>query len=207
MTAVASGLAGAMPLADRRTLARQLQWHFGACMLGANAIGGVIVFTFLGFVLPRSQRLLAANLIALIAYGMSSMIVGSLVSARAFRPVNEWLAGGRDITSADRVYLVRHPLRQALINFALWIGSLLLFVPINLQYGLSGDMNVASTILMGGMTTCGLTYLMAERLLRPVYEVAFQDALPEDCYIPGVKSRILLAWALGTAVPLLGVMM
>lgn len=185
----------------------RLQMHFGLCMVLANIAGGAIVFIFLGCVLPRAQRLLDANVIALVSYMSAAVIVGCVVSGRAFQPIREWAIGDRPITPADRVYVVRHPLRQALINFAIWMGSELVFIPINARYGLRDDLDVAHTILMGAITTCGLTYLLAERMLRPVNELAFEDELPTDRYVPGVKSRLLLAWAIGTGIPLLGVVM
>ena len=207
MTAAAPVVAGAVRKADQRAVVQRLEFHFGVCMLLANLAGGAIVFLFLGFVLPRSQRLDEANVVALIAYMFFAAVVGCAVSGRAFLPIRAWALGQRPITGADRTYIVRHPLRQALINFGLWVGSELVFVPINASYGLSNDLDVAHTILMGGITTCGLTYLLAERLLRPLNELAFEDGLPTRRYVPGVKSRMLLAWGIGTGIPLLGVIM
>ena len=188
-------------------MVQRLQMHFGACMMLANIAGGAIVFTFLGFVLPKPQRLLEANIIALIAYMTFSLVVGCAVSGRAFLPIRPWALGERPITPQDRVYIVRHPLRQTVINFALWMGSEFVFIPINVRYGLANDLDIAHTILMGAITTCGLTYLFAERMLRPLNELAFQEALPTDQYVPGVKSRMFMAWSIGSGIPLLGVAM
>ncbi|MDQ1695498.1 MAG: adenylate cyclase [Frankiaceae bacterium] len=188
-------------------MVQRLQLHFGACMVAANIAGGAIVFLFLGFVLPRNQRFLMDNVIALITYMTLAVVFGCIVSTRAFLPIRQWALGERPITSEDRTYVVRHPLRQALINFAIWMGSELVFIPINARFGWTNDLDVAHTILMGAITTCGLTYLLAERILRPINELAFEEELPTDRYVPGVKSRILLAWAVGTGVPLLGIVM
>jgi adenylate cyclase len=176
-------------------------------MVAANMAGGAIVFLLLGFELPESQRYDAANVVALFAYAAFSVAVGCVWSTYAFRPIRDWAVEGRPVTERDRAYVVRHPLRQALINFALWIGAILCFVPVNAKYGFHDAFNVGETIFMGGITTCGLTYLLAERILRPVNELAFHEGLPQGSYVPGVKSRILLAWMIGTGVPLLGVVM
>jgi adenylate cyclase len=150
-------------------------------MVVANMAGGAIVFLLLGFELPRAQRYDTLNVIALFAYAAFSVIVGCIWSTYAFRPIRDWAVDGRPVNSDDRVYVVRHPLRQALINFALWIGAILFFVPINAKFGFHDAFNVGETIFLGGITTCGLTYLLAE--------------------------RILLAWTIGTGIPLLGVVM
>jgi len=142
-----------------------------------------------------------------VAYAFASVAVGCVLSARAAQPIREWVVGDRPLTNADREYLVRHPLRQTVINFGLWLGSEVVFVVINAPYGLADDADVAITILMGAMTTCGLTYLMGERILRPLFRLAFTEELPTHPYVPGVKSRLLLAWALGTGIPLLGVLL
>ncbi|HET7529887.1 MAG TPA: adenylate/guanylate cyclase domain-containing protein [Mycobacteriales bacterium] len=207
MTAAAPTVVGTARPHDGATMLRRLGLHFGVCMGLANAAGGAIVFMFLGFVLPRGQRFFVPNVVALAVYGVLSLTVGWLVSRRYFQPIAEWMSGERPLTTADRVYLVRHPLRQTTINFTLWLIAELVFIPVNASFGLARDADVASTILMGAVTTCGLTYLFAERLLRPIFRIAFEDQLPGEGYVPGVKSRLLLAWALGTGIPLIGVVM
>lgn len=176
-------------------------------MISSNIAGGAIVFLLLGFSLPRDQRLFLANILALVGYGVVSLVVGSVWSRRAFVPIVDWLTGQHPVTPDDRIYVVRHPLRQALINFAMWLGAIVVFVPINARFGAHNTFDVAETIFMGGITTCGLTYLLAERLLRPVNALAFENELPTDRVVPGVKSRLLLAWAIGSGIPMLGIVM
>ena len=176
-------------------------------MIAANIVGGAIVFLFLGLVLPRSQRYLDANIIGLVSYMAFSVGVGTLVSARAFLPIREWVLSGKGATQDLRCYVMTHAFRQSLINFAMLMGAELVFLPINVRYGLQSELDIASTIFDGAIATCGLTYLISDRLLRPLHELAFEGAAPTDRYVPGVKSRILLAWAVGTGVPLVGVFM
>src|SRR3954468_4598211 len=184
---------------------RQLTMHFGVCMMVANLAGGAIVFLFLGLVLPRAERMFLPNIVALATYMVLSVVVGCLWSAHAFKPIRDWLRSDRPITTAERTYVVRHPMRQALINFAIWMGSEVVFIPLNARFGFVNDLDVAHTILMGAITTCGLTYLFAERMLRPINELAFDTGLPTQRFVPGVQSRILLAWAVGSGIPLLGI--
>jgi adenylate cyclase len=166
-----------------------------------------MVYAFLGFLLPRSERLTEANVVALLAYLTAAVVVGSALSAWLFLPIRDWVLDDQPLDARQRTYVVRHPLRQTLVNFATWLGSEFVFVPINLRWGGTNVMTVAVTILLGAVTTCGLTYLMAERLLRPINELAFADGVPTDPYVPGVKSRVLLAWGIGSAVPLVGVIL
>jgi len=192
---------------ERRQLARHVSLRFGTFMVIANVDGAAVVFLFLSFVLPREQRFDPANTIAVCAYMVFSVVTACILSTRAFAPILELLSTGRPVTPEDRLYVVRHPLRQTVINFSMWVGALVVFVPINAQFGWQSASDVASTILLGGISTCGLTYLGAERILRRVNAAAFEDGLPVGCYVPGIKSRLLIAWAVGTGIPLLGVIL
>ena len=206
MTAAATTVAGTARPIDRRRLLRRVQARFGTFMVIANADGAAVVFLFLSFVLPRDQRFDPANVVAVFAYMVVSMVVACVISTRAFAPIQAMLESGT-VTPADRLYVVRHPLRQTVINFSMWVGALVVFVSINAKFGWQSASDVASTILLGGISTCGLTYLAAERILRPINTVAFEDGSPEGCYVPGVKSRLMIAWAVGTGIPLVGVLL
>ena len=207
MTAAAPIAGKAIAPAERRALMARVEMHFGAAMGASNMVGAAVVFLFLGLLLPRSQRENAVNVIALVSYMVLSLIVGCALGSRAFAPLHRWVLDGRPASSDIRTYVVRHPMRQTVINFAMWMGSELLFVPLNARFGARPALNVASTILLGAITTCGLAYLLAERILRPLSELAFSTGMPTDPDVPGVKSRLLLSWTVGSGVPMIGVLL
>jgi adenylate cyclase len=62
-------------------------------------------------------------------------------------------------------------------------------------------------VALGGITTCGIVYLQSERLLRPTAVRALASATPERAGVPGVGARSVLFWALGTGVPLVGLLL
>ena len=207
MTAAVPTVAAATVPAERKALMARIEMRFGASMVAANVVGAAVVFLFLGLLLPRSEREDVANVVALICYMTFALIAGCTWSTRAFQPMHQWVLDGRKPDAALRTYVVRHPLRQAVINFALWMGSEIVFIPLNVRYGPLVTSDVATTILLGAITTCGLAYLLSERILRPVNELAFEGGLPTDPYVPGVKSRLLLAWVIGSGVPVIGVLL
>jgi len=196
-----------MARAERKALLARVEMRFAVSMVAANVVGGAVVFLFLGLLLPRSEREATENVVALLSYMALSLVVGCVWSSRAFKPMHDWTLAAGAADDRLRTYVVRHPLRQALINFALWMGAEVVFVPINVHYGALIVSDVACTVLLGAITTCGLTYLLAERILRPLNELAFADGLPTDPYVPGVKSRLLLSWLIGSAVPIIGVIL
>jgi adenylate cyclase len=205
VTAIAPTVSRAPVSAARHAVVRRIETHFATCMVAANLGGGAWVFLFLGFLLPHPEKFSDGNVIALIAYMVFSVAAGCTVSARKFAPIRDWVLSDEPLDEMQRTYVVRQPLRQTVINFTIWMGSEAVFIPVNVKYGVVNVTTVAVTILLGAVTTCGLTYLMAERLLRPINELSFASRVPTDPFVPGVKSRLMLAWGIGSAVPLFGV--
>jgi adenylate cyclase len=192
---------------DRAEQMARLELRFAASMVAANVVGAAMVFLFLGFLLPRSVRQSGQNVVAVALYMLVALVAGLALSARAFRPLHVWVLEQPAKLVSRRAYVIRHPLRQAVICFGLWLASEAAFVPLNAQYGADIAADVAASILLGAITTCGLTYLLAERILRPVNELTFMAGLPADSDAPGVKSRLMMAWGIGSGVPLVGVVL
>jgi adenylate cyclase len=59
---------------------------------------------------------------------------------------------------------------------------------------------------VGGETTGALAFLISERTLRPVTALALAAQEPTRSVTPGVRDRLLAAWSLGTAAPMLTVL-
>jgi adenylate cyclase len=75
---------------------------------------------------------------------------------------------------------------------------------INVAFSLLLALIVAVTTLLGAVTTGAMAYLLAERIMRAVSARALAHGVPETPVGPGVTTRALLAWALGSGVPLAG---
>jgi adenylate cyclase len=88
-----------------------------------------------------------------------------------------------------------------------WIVGGLLFFALNAALHSWGFAAAAgATIWLGGETTCAIVYLASERILRPATALALAARPPSAPVSPGVRDRLLFAWALGTMVPLLGIL-
>lgn len=87
----------------------------------------------------------------------------------------------------------------------LWTIAVVVFTAINLPSSLAGGLDAAVTIAAGGATTCALSYLLAERIVRPLVAEAMAGESDPPPVVLGVRRRVLLSWALGTGIPLLGV--
>ena len=77
---------------------------------------------------------------------------------------------------------------------------------LNVDHSVGAAAVIGAAFWLGGETTSALGYLVTEEsVLRPVTERALAYRQPERTRAPGVRHRLLMAWSLGTAVPLLGV--
>jgi adenylate cyclase len=81
------------------------------------------------------------------------------------------------------------------------------FGVLNLRYSGLLAFEVAITVALAGVTTSAVGYLLTERLLRPITARVLRADAPGRPEVPGVAARAVLAWALGTAVPVLGAML
>ncbi|MCA1710531.1 MAG: adenylate/guanylate cyclase domain-containing protein [Actinobacteria bacterium] len=195
----------------RLQLARQTDWRMTRAMLTSNIAGAFVVYVFLIRVLPiglgtaSGQR--RANTIAFAGYLVLSVAVGQLWGGRVFARLRAWLRSDAPPDDGIRSDLLRLPLRQTGVNATLWLGAAVVFGALNASYADRYAVDICSTIVLGGFATCGIAYLLSELCLRPVVTLAMQGAVEPPPVLLGVKPRLVLAWALGTGIPLLGIVL
>jgi adenylate cyclase len=180
-----------------------------ASIMTANVAGAAVVFAFLAWVLPLpdvpdDRNALRVNGIVAGAFVLASTPVGFIWSYQRVRVVERWLRADRPPDPREQRSALRAPVRLLVVQASLWSIGAALFLLLNLQYSTRLAVAVAITILLGGAVTCSLGYLLAERILRPVTELALAERVPDEPALPGVTARLLLAWALGTGAPVLG---
>lgn len=181
----------------------------------ANGIPALALLFYLGFLLPGASLVpnpTAANQTSLIAVGgmiVVALLLGTVANARALLPILRWLADRRPATEAERLALLREPLRQALTALAFWMASAAVFGTVQSFLGLSPWRVVALVfgIVLAGVAGAALSMLLVERALRPLVAEALDGDLPGRRYGVGVLPRILMAWAFGSGVPLLGLLL
>ena len=115
-----------------------------------------------------------------------------------------WFASDREPDEAERAFALRQPLRLASIPAAIWVAAALLFGALNTPRTPVLGLQVAVTVLLGGLATCSLIYLLVERLERPVIARALAADAPRRATLPGVATRIVLTWTFGTGLAVLG---
>jgi adenylate cyclase len=154
------------------------------------------------------DTLRTVDVVAFAIYVPIALVVGAVWGSRRAAPVRTFLQEEREPTDRERRAILMAPLRVAQLIAILWAGAVVVFGLLN---GILGSLelgaSVAITVAFGGITTCAMGYLLAERLLRATAARALAAGPPERTRVPGVAARSVIFWALGTGVPLLGLIL
>jgi adenylate cyclase len=177
----------------------------------ANSTGALVTFFAAGNVIPVFYSNSLSNRTGVINGPLAAVVVAAGISLglrlgdRRFDPVRSWLLAGcpPDTERASSALLL--PLRSAKLTATLWLAGASLFAIFNAflvspAFGLL----VGVTIVLGGLTTSALVYLLTERIDRPITARALATMPAPDRKGPGIRTRLIAAWSLGTGVPLLG---
>jgi adenylate cyclase len=132
-----------------------------------------------------------------------------VLGLRRQRVTNSWLMAGREPTSAEAGLALRLPVDTALIAGSIWlVGAVLIGTVAALAFPDARiGIRVAVAVLLGGVVTAGVTYLLVARAARGVTAIALAAHPPHGRLTFGVRPRLLLAWGLTSGVPMIGIVL
>jgi adenylate cyclase len=192
--------------------ARKVSTRIAWAMTIAHTAGAIDVFLLLFAVLPHPAGIdpadhLTPNLITIAIYFPLSMALGMYLGDR-FGPNHfAWLQQGRAPTAEERDQAVRVPLHCLKMDGGFWAGGVVLFFLVNVGDSPDLALHIACVSALGGLTTCAIAYLLSERLMQPITQMALAYGPPSRPSGPGVKGRVVLAWLTATGGPVLGLIM
>lgn len=126
----------------------------------------------------------------------------TVVAVLLMRPQFAWFIAGAPADSAQRRAVARIPIRQVGADLVGWAVS---FV----TYALIADVSDFFLAIVGGafalaaITSCSLTYLIAETATRPLAILALSGT-SEARVVHGVRERMVVVWGVSSAVPMVG---
>jgi adenylate cyclase len=198
-----------------RKLARRVRVLTLIAILAANVVGVAVVIAFAVLVLPKpdgtaGSGALPLNLALGGAYALFALTNGVLWGRRLVETgpngSRAWLEADRAPTAAQRLRVLRAPLRIMFVQMVLWGLATVLFAGINVIYSGLLALGIGMTVALGGLTTSSAAYVLAELALRPVASRALAAGPVDRRFVPGVVLRWFLAWALGTGAAIVGLL-
>ncbi|MHA6796955.1 adenylate/guanylate cyclase domain-containing protein [Pseudonocardia bannensis] len=190
----------------RSVIGWPLRLLLAAVIVVANLFGAAVVLALAAWVLPTGTiadpgRVRLLNLALFGGYLLVALPLGLFWGGRRFR-----LRAG-DAQRRERTLVLYGPLRLATVQTALWLAAAVVFVAFNATFSWRLALSVGETVLLGGLTTVALAYLLSERILRPAAARVLATDPPRRRKRFGVLVRAVLFWALGTGVPVLGLLL
>ncbi|WP_280415205.1 adenylate/guanylate cyclase domain-containing protein [Nocardia carnea] len=180
-------------------------------MLLANAFGAVLVWAFIQYGLPvpegeqpgTRQIGLLVPAVVFVTGGVLSVVASALM----LRPVMRWQVRGGPPSRQEQMATLHAPLRQAILHLALWIlgGAVLATAIISETPALAGT--VIITECMAATIVFGFTYMLGERILRPVAAEALSAGRFDHTLTPGVGTRMAMTWGMGTFAPTIAIVL
>jgi adenylate cyclase len=186
---------------------RRAFWRFALVIPLANFCGAVDIYLFLWYILPLPEvadveHVGNVNMIAFAATMVVTFLVCGALSNRISEPIATWLDSGEPADEAMVQRVLLNPLYQTIVSAGAWIAGAILFTILNWFYSPVLAVEVGVAILLGGVTTCGMMYLLAEKALHPITVRALKSSSPRALALPGVDARLLIPFAVTTAGPL-----
>ncbi len=179
--------------------------------IGTNIIGASVVFVLSVFVLPGPPANHALDLVRAIGfpvYFLFALVVGAIWSTRYALRVTHWVLEDRPATRKEQIATLQLPLRLTMIEVFLWLLATVIFSVLALIYQPDNVLRILITTFDGGVVTCAASYLLTEFALRPIAARALADqAPPKRLLAAGLKARTVFFWAVGSGVPVVGLML
>jgi len=177
----------------------------------ANTLGTSVVFLAVGFLLAvffnaaERDELGRENLpITVVAVAVVGAVLTYLMKRRVGRAF-AWLREGRDPTEEEHRLTLRMPAYTATLTATAWgLGSTIGFL-VNLDHSFDAALLIGVAFWLGGETTSALAYLLSERTTRPATAMVLAARAPTRPTL-GVQNRLVIAWSVGTAAPMMGVL-
>jgi class 3 adenylate cyclase len=175
-----------------------------AHLLAAAAVAAVIISLSKNTIGDASNLLTDKNLIAASGLVVMASVAGAVAGVVHVLPSVRWFARGQEPTPEQQRAAMRIANRQAVVHFATWAASGVVFVLLNLDSGGGVACVIGAALLFGGATTSCMGYLVTQRTLRPVIAAAMRTATA-DTKIPGVLARLVITWLLFSTLPIAGI--
>lgn len=181
------------------------RWGLAAVVIAAHLSGLAVIVTELlltGFP-GRLGADQARGLIMVSIYPVVAFLVGIGLAVRDRGGYFAWLDRSRKPTPEEARRILHLPLAVTLRSLAMWAPGVVLSAILLARLTPENDFTVLMAMFtIGGLESAGLTYLIVDRLIRPVVPVVAGVLGVTMHWSSSVFVRVALAWAVSGAMPL-----
>jgi adenylate cyclase len=180
-------------------------------LLLANVAGGSVVLAYGQIAVGRSLAPEVGLLVTFAAFVGTFAVSAMLANVWAYMGFSRsvaWVYEGREPTDRERADALRLPWQSALRPLLFWIVGAALYAALAPTLGGApalSVMKVVNGIVLGGLVTSTLGFLLIERSFSRLFALALAGEPPPRPATLGVRMRLMLAWAAGSSVPLLAI--
>jgi adenylate cyclase len=197
--------------AGSAALGEQLWRRMSVVMPVINLVCAAITYVFVAFVVPLpggappADSRLVDVLSALAGFGIC-WVVCQAWGRRVASPMFAWLERGGKPIEFERARTVRLALHEARNTLVVWASAGVGYGAADVAVGGSAGAGalIAVLVALGGLSASALSYLAVEWITRPAIALALEDDPPDRPMLPGIGTRLYLAWEFGTAVAVCG---
>ncbi len=194
-----------------RRAAREVRMRLLFRLSALHLLGGLIVFSYLQQVYPASEAFRTPWLNDFALLVVSEVVlapVAWLWVGWHFQHTGRWALQGRAPTADERRAILEEPWRMAARPFVLWLLAAAVIsagIAIRSTYSVAEIADLAQIVVIGGLAVSSVSYLVLEQTYRPLFRFALAGEAPPRPASLGVRPRLLLAWAVSSGIPLLGI--
>lgn len=179
-----------------------------ASIVAINVGGACSILPIASFVVPLPQipndgAVKLANLWLTIGYVAVAVAIGVWRGISLNRRSLVWFYERREPTDHERRDVLALPQRIFFIQGGLWLVAAFVFGVFNARYDVTLGALVGISVMMAGLLTSSMSYLVTERLIRPFARRALASGVPRRVGMR-VGARTFLAWLLGSGTLVLG---
>ncbi len=178
----------------------------------ATLLGATLEYIYLVRVNPPAASVEdeLPTILAVIALVLVVSAVDGIFHMRhLLRPVEAWLTEDRPATPEEREQVLRLPWNMVTRSYLHWVLTAVAFAIVMAALGSPrlAVGRVVLALLVGGVITCAIGYLLIEQELRPLTARALSDVPPSRTRRLPLTIRLLFGWAVGSALPVLGILL
>ena len=175
----------------------------------ANLVGFAVVIVCIWFVLPGGDiddvgSVAALNAIFGAVFLVLVVPLAILWGEGWLRASRRWIQEQRPPTDSELTAVLSAPMRLFIVHATVWLSAAVVFSVLNAIIEFELVARVGFTVALAGLVTSAMAYLMAERITRPLAKAALSISSVSKPRLPGITTRTVLGWMLGSGVPLVG---